>query len=330
MYTPGYRNRFGHPRRRGDGALRRGGHPHVSHRLRRRADVHVRSRTPRGRRAPSASVDRRYWRDCAARAPASGSDAATRCASHRLSRDGLARRTFSSDRSPGSRSHVMLRYAARIRACARRAARADGAQALGRRRTRVRARQGRAGVGECDQPGSRRHACRERSIPVRRSPERDPAREFAALRDGAADLAVGSTLFWSTQVNALAVVGLPWIAAEPDGARTRSPRGEVRERLFAAIERAGAVPLALAPLGHRAIATTTRSVRTPGDVAGLAIRIASTPYLVELYAGLARPAARGAVRRGATRRSARARSTRRKARSRRSPRRASTRSDSST
>jgi TRAP-type C4-dicarboxylate transport system substrate-binding protein len=115
--------------------------------------------------------------------------------------------------------------------------------------------------------------------------QRDPTREFAALRDGAADLAVGSTLFWSTQVDALGVVGLPWLAAEPAELAALAD-GEVREQLFAAVERAGVKPLALAPLGHRAIATTTRSVRTPGDVARLAIRITSTPYLVELYAGL--------------------------------------------
>jgi len=115
--------------------------------------------------------------------------------------------------------------------------------------------------------------------------QRDPAREFSALRTGAADLAVGSTLAWSAQVNALTVVGLPWIAPERPELAALSD-GEMRAQLFAAIDRAGAKPLALAPLGHRAIATTTRSVRTPGDVAGLAIRITSTPYLVELYTAL--------------------------------------------
>ncbi len=44
--------------------------------------------------------------------------------------------------------------------------------------------------------------------------ERDPAREFTALRSGAADLAIGSTLYWSVQVRELGVVGLPWIAPE--------------------------------------------------------------------------------------------------------------------
>ena len=42
--------------------------------------------------------------------------------------------------------------------------------------------------------------------------QRDPAREFSALRDGAAELAVGSTLQWAGAVPELGVVGLPWLA----------------------------------------------------------------------------------------------------------------------
>jgi TRAP-type C4-dicarboxylate transport system substrate-binding protein len=119
--------------------------------------------------------------------------------------------------------------------------------------------------------------------------KRDPDREFGALRDGAADLAVGSTLHWSAQVEALAVVGLPWLAPEPRQL-AQLARGEVKERLFAAIERAGAVPLALAPLGHRAIATRANAARVPDDIRGVDVRIASSRYLVDFYAGLgARP-----------------------------------------
>ncbi len=81
----------------------------------------------------------------------------------------------------------------------------------------------------------------------------DPAREFLALRDGAADLAVGSTLFWSSQVVDLNVFALPWLAPE-DRELAMLAEGAVAERLFAAVERAGAVPLALAVLGHRALA----------------------------------------------------------------------------
>ena len=119
--------------------------------------------------------------------------------------------------------------------------------------------------------------------------KRDPEREFAALRDGAADLAVGSTLHWSADVGALAVVGLPWLAPEARQLEQLAT-GDVKDRLFAAIEQAGAVPLALAPLGHRAIATRANAVRVPDDVRGIDVRIASSRYLLDFYAGLgARP-----------------------------------------
>ena len=116
--------------------------------------------------------------------------------------------------------------------------------------------------------------------------QRDPAREFAALREGAADLAVGSTLYWSAQVNALAVVGLPWLA--PDATQLDAlTRDTMKERLFLALEQAGVVPLALAPLGYRSLATTSRAVGTPDDAAGLRVRTTATPFLTDVYAGLA-------------------------------------------
>ncbi len=105
------------------------------------------------------------------------------------------------------------------------------------------------------------------------------------MRDGAADLAVGSTLHWSAQVNELAVVGLPWLAPEPNELAALAT-GPMRERLFAAITRANAIPLALAPLGHRAIATRARPVSLPDDMRGLKVRITASRYLVDFYAGL--------------------------------------------
>jgi TRAP-type C4-dicarboxylate transport system substrate-binding protein len=115
--------------------------------------------------------------------------------------------------------------------------------------------------------------------------QRDPDREFAALRDGAADLAVGSTLHWSVQVNELVVVGLPWLAPDRNELAALAT-GTMQERLFAAITRAGAVPLALAPLDHRAIATRSNAVRTVDDLRGLRLRTTSSRYLVEFYSAL--------------------------------------------
>jgi len=127
-------------------------------------------------------------------------------------------------------------------------------------------------------------------VPVRFFPGaalsgRDPAREFNALRDGAADLAVGSTLFWSGQVVELNVIALPWLAPEDRDLAALASEG-VTERLAAALERAGVVPLAFAVLGHRELATTGRVLRSPEDLAGMKVRLTSTPLLVDLFAGL--------------------------------------------
>jgi TRAP-type C4-dicarboxylate transport system substrate-binding protein len=115
--------------------------------------------------------------------------------------------------------------------------------------------------------------------------QRDPTREFLALRDGAADLAVGSTLFWSAQVAELNVIGLPWLVPDPKGLEALVA-GTMQERLDAAIERAGAVPLAFAALQFREIATTTTDARAPSDFAGLGIRIAPLPSVADLFLSL--------------------------------------------
>ena len=114
---------------------------------------------------------------------------------------------------------------------------------------------------------------------------RDPAREFIALRDGAAELAVGSTLFWSAQVVELNLIGLPWLAPEENDLSAIAT-GAVGERLLAAVERAGVVPLALAVLGHRALATSAAAPRSPAELIGMHVRTTWTPLVVDLFVGL--------------------------------------------
>lgn len=114
--------------------------------------------------------------------------------------------------------------------------------------------------------------------------DRDPSRELLALRNGAADFAVGSSLYWSQQADGLGVVSLPWIAP---GARQLDAltKGPIAERLLAAVEGTGVVPLAIAPLGHRELATRERPVREPADLAGMRVRVGA-PQLVELFTAL--------------------------------------------
>jgi TRAP-type C4-dicarboxylate transport system substrate-binding protein len=115
--------------------------------------------------------------------------------------------------------------------------------------------------------------------------QRDPAREFAALAAGSAELAVGSTLQWAGAVPELGVVGLPWLAPGP-GPLAALAAEPFSTRLAAALQRAGVVALAFAPLGHRALATTGKAVKEPADLAGLPVRVAALPALIDLYAAL--------------------------------------------
>ena len=122
--------------------------------------------------------------------------------------------------------------------------------------------------------------------------QRDPARELLALRDGGADLAVGSALAWSAQLPALAIYALPWIAPEREDLDALVAAPEVAGELMRRAEAMGVVIVALAPLGHRALATTGKVVRTPADLAALRVRATGGPQVVEMLAALgARPEA---------------------------------------
>lgn len=115
---------------------------------------------------------------------------------------------------------------------------------------------------------------------------RDPAREFLALKDGNADLAVGSALRWSLQVPALGVFGLPWIAPENRELEALVASESLRDALAVKLDAAGVVLVALAPLGHREIATTSRPIRAPEDVQGLRLRAAPLPLLHDMLLAL--------------------------------------------
>ncbi len=122
--------------------------------------------------------------------------------------------------------------------------------------------------------------------------QRDPGREFFALRDGQADLAVGSALAWSAQLPEAAVYALPWIAPEPEDLAALVAAPEVAGPLMKRADAAGVVIVAMAPLGHRALATVDRVVRAPADLDGLRLRVTGGPLVVETLAALgARPEA---------------------------------------
>jgi TRAP-type C4-dicarboxylate transport system substrate-binding protein len=109
--------------------------------------------------------------------------------------------------------------------------------------------------------------------------QRDPGREFAALRDGAIDLAVGSAGVWAAQVKELNVIALPWLVPDRE-ALDALLQGEVAMRLSASVQAAGVVPLAWASDAFHELATQ-RAVHLPPDLDGLKVRVAASPLLLD-------------------------------------------------
>jgi TRAP-type C4-dicarboxylate transport system substrate-binding protein len=121
---------------------------------------------------------------------------------------------------------------------------------------------------------------------------RDPARELAALRAGAIDLAVGSASNWAPQAPELNLLSLPWLF--PDlAAVDRALEGEVGARLSRALETAGVVPLAWTSDAFHELAAK-RGVHTPADMKGLRVRVLVSPLITDTLLALgALPAAMG-------------------------------------
>jgi TRAP-type C4-dicarboxylate transport system substrate-binding protein len=116
--------------------------------------------------------------------------------------------------------------------------------------------------------------------------DRDPAREVEALKAGNADLAVGSALQWSLQLPALGVYALPWLATSDRALEALAADAGLSGAIAQRLGDQGLVLVNVAPLGHRAIATTTRAIRAPEDVRALRLRTAALPLVHELLLAL--------------------------------------------
>jgi TRAP-type C4-dicarboxylate transport system substrate-binding protein len=114
--------------------------------------------------------------------------------------------------------------------------------------------------------------------------QRDPAREFGALRDGVVDLAVGSATIWAAQVKELNLVALPWLVPDRD-ALDRLLQTGIAGRLSAAMLAAGVMPLAWAADGFRELATRS-AVHLPADLSGLSLRAPYSSLLLETLQGM--------------------------------------------
>jgi tripartite ATP-independent transporter DctP family solute receptor len=113
----------------------------------------------------------------------------------------------------------------------------------------------------------------------------DQTREFSALRQGVIDMAVGSTINWSPQIKELNLFSMPFLM--PDYAAIDAlTQGEVGKRIFATVEKAGAVPLAWGENGYREVTNSKKPIRTPEDLKGMKFRVVGSPIYADMFSAM--------------------------------------------
>jgi tripartite ATP-independent transporter DctP family solute receptor len=113
----------------------------------------------------------------------------------------------------------------------------------------------------------------------------DQTREFTALRQGAIDLAIGSTINWSPQIKELNLYSMPFLTQDHAGLDALTS-GDVAKELFALVEKAGVVPLAWGENGFREVTNSKREIRKPDDMKGLKFRVVGSPIFNDTFSAL--------------------------------------------
>ena len=113
----------------------------------------------------------------------------------------------------------------------------------------------------------------------------DQTREFSALRQGVIDMAVGSTINWSPQIQELNVFSLPFLTTTFAGTDAIT-QGEVGKKLFEVIEEKGAIPLAWGENGFRQLSNSKRIIDSPEALKGMKIRVVGSPLFIDTFTAL--------------------------------------------
>jgi TRAP-type transport system periplasmic protein len=113
----------------------------------------------------------------------------------------------------------------------------------------------------------------------------DQTKEFTAIRQGAIDMAIGSTINWSPQVQQLNIFSMPFLM--PDyKAIDALTGGDVGKELFKILEGKDVVPLAWGENGFRELSNSKHPIRKPDDLKGLKIRVVGSPLFLETFTAI--------------------------------------------
>ena len=113
----------------------------------------------------------------------------------------------------------------------------------------------------------------------------DQTKEYTAIRQGAIDMAVGSTINWSPQIKELNIFSMPFLM--PDyKAIDALTGGEVGKEIFKILESKDTVPLAWGENGFRELSNSKRAIRKPEDLKGLKLRVVGSPLFLDTFTAL--------------------------------------------
>jgi len=113
----------------------------------------------------------------------------------------------------------------------------------------------------------------------------EQTKEFTALRRGAIDMSISSTINWSPQVKELNIFAMPFLM--PDyKAIDALTGGPVGKKLFDIIRSKGVEPLAWAENGFREVSNSKRPIRQPSDLKGLKMRVVGSPLFNDIFSAM--------------------------------------------
>ncbi len=113
----------------------------------------------------------------------------------------------------------------------------------------------------------------------------DQTKEYTAIRQGAIDMAIGSTINWSPQIKELNIFSMPFLM--PDyKAIDALTRGEVGKEIWKILESKDTVPLAWGENGFRELSNSKKAIRKPDDLKGLKIRVVGSPLFLDTFSAL--------------------------------------------
>ena len=113
----------------------------------------------------------------------------------------------------------------------------------------------------------------------------DQTKEYTAIRQGAIDMAIGSTINWSPHVKELNIFSLPFLMPDYKSIDALTG-GDVGKELFKILESQDIVPLAWGENGFRELSNSKKEIRTPEDLKALKIRVASSPLFLDTFTAL--------------------------------------------